>query len=147
MNLARRTIERTEPELLGASWSLFEGERWVSLAGRAWSGGDTADTVSLICLLERLPTSGRRLEPLPSMPLPLGPYMLGLPGEPRERERTRFELYADLMDTARLVRLSCEQTASPAELAELVERSLDGSTASPTSLNADNRAVAIGGTR
>jgi hypothetical protein len=147
MNLAHRTIERTEPELLGASWSLFEGERWVSLSGRAWSGGDAADTVSLVCLLERVPTGGRGLEPLPSMPLALGPYMLGPPGEPREREAARFELYADLMDTARLVRLSCERSTSPTELAQLVERGLDGSTTSLPSPNAGNDAVAAGGAR
>jgi hypothetical protein len=49
--------------------------------------------------------------------------MLGLPDD-GGRESARFALYADLVEDARLLRLTAEEEHRPAELAEALERSL-----------------------
>ncbi len=46
--------------------------------------------------------------------------MIGL-DDSAERERQRFALYADLVDSAMLVRLRCDSSITPAQLAEQVE--------------------------
>jgi hypothetical protein len=49
--------------------------------------------------------------------------MLGLPDDDG-RDAANFALYADLIDSAKLLRLTADTTDSPADLAEAVERAL-----------------------
>jgi hypothetical protein len=104
---------------LGATLGVLADECWIAVAETA----PRPRPVRMVCLLERGP--GLRLEgrELPSSPLPLAPYMLGLAGD-TERKRRRFIRYADLMGDATLMRLTCETTGRPADLADLIEQAL-----------------------
>ncbi len=78
----------------------------------------------MLCLLERGPDHSLESRALPSTPLLLAPYMLGLEGD-TERERRRFELYADLVSAATLVRLDLlEAPIDRLTLADLIEQAL-----------------------
>jgi hypothetical protein len=61
--------------------------------------------------------------PLDANPLALAPYMLGLPTE-AERERSRFNLFADLIASSELIGLTASFEHAPEELADLLERRL-----------------------
>ncbi|HEX4838409.1 MAG TPA: hypothetical protein VFV03_07800 [Solirubrobacteraceae bacterium] len=110
----------TETRALGTMLGTLAGERWV--AARNTTRGDRP--VRLVCLLERGRHLHLRAERLPSSPLPLAPYMLGLSSE-AERERHRFSLYAELMSSATLVTLEAGEADRPEELADLIERTLE----------------------
>ena len=79
--------------------------------------------VAAIIVLERGPGLALAAQPLPSSPLTLAPYMIGLPGDDG-REASRFALYSDLVESARLMRLTADITDRPADLADTVERAL-----------------------
>lgn len=106
---------------IGHTLAVLAGERWVA----AHSLGQVARPVRAVCLLERGRGLALAAEVLPPSPLLLAPYMLGLP-ESAERERRRFELYADLMQGARLISLTAGLQHRPAELADLLESALTG---------------------
>jgi hypothetical protein len=117
MNMA--TTCPVDPDLLGTTLGLISGERWVA----ARSVSDASRPVHMLFMLER--RAGLRLEakPMPASPLLLAPYMLGLWSD-ATRERGRFHLYADLLDTAPIVRLTAG-TRDPIEgLADLVDSAL-----------------------
>jgi hypothetical protein len=61
------------------------------------------------------------VEELPRSPLALAPFMLGLPDDVG-RDGARFSLYADLVETGRLLRLGGD--ASAAVLADALERAI-----------------------
>jgi hypothetical protein len=131
MNVSEPPPGAIDPGPLGTTLGTLAGERWIAVHRTA----DEPRPVRLICLLERgpnLPLEGR---PLPCTPLPLAPYMLGLAGD-AERERRRFERYADLMSTASLMRLTCASTDRPADLAAVIEQAL-----------AEQPLLAVGGAR
>jgi hypothetical protein len=121
MNLAALPTA-DEPTEIVDSVGVLDGERWVA----AQSAPLEARPVHSVCLLAR----DRRLqllaEPQAATPLPLSPYMLGLPGD-GERERRRFELYASLMSSATLVRVSCGLGDRAAAVAEAIEDAVLGS--------------------
>jgi hypothetical protein len=96
-------------------------ERWVA----ARSVAARPRPVHGICLLERRMGLARGVSTVSSGPLALAPYMLGLDDDP-QRERARFALYADLASSATLLRVSCDSAVSPADVAGLIERALDG---------------------
>jgi hypothetical protein len=79
--------------------------------------------VRMLCLLERGPSLPLQTHTLPSNPLLLAPYMLGLSSD-AQRQRSRFCLYADLMESATLVRLTAGFEHRPEQLADLVEQAL-----------------------
>jgi hypothetical protein len=54
-------------------------------------------------------------------PVPLTPFMLGLPDD-EGRDGERFELYSDLVESARMVRLTAGIGNGPADLAETLLR-------------------------
>jgi hypothetical protein len=104
---------------LGVTLATFEQERWLAVETVATEPG----AVCLICLLERGPELQLQARTLPANPLPLAPYMLGLPCD-SERQRRRFATYAELMGGATLMRLSCKTDNRPAELADAIEHVL-----------------------
>jgi hypothetical protein len=118
MNVGEGPSGGVEPERLGVTLGTLAGERWIAAQAIAAE----PRPVCLVCLFERGPGLPLQAQVLPSSPLPLAPYMLGLAGD-AERERRRFACYADLMGNAALVRLTCD-TARPAELADLIEQTL-----------------------
>jgi hypothetical protein len=119
MNLAESLPNDIDPQTLGATLGILAGERWLA----AHTTTKRPRPVRMLCLLERGP--GLRLEahPLPPNPLPLAPYVLGLSTDP-ERGRDRFGLYADLMESATLMRLSAGLEHPPKQLADLLEQAL-----------------------
>ena len=77
----------------------------------------------MLCLLERSPSLSLNPHALPANPLLLAPYMLGL-SMSAKRQRNRFGLYADLMESVTLVRLTANWQHRPEQLADLLERAL-----------------------
>jgi hypothetical protein len=119
MNLAERLPDAIDPQTLGATLGILAGERWLA----ARTIAERPRPVCMLCLLERGP--GLRLEAhtLPANPLPLAPYVLGLSTD-AERQRSRFGVYADLMESAALVHLTAGLEHRPEQLADLLERAL-----------------------
>jgi hypothetical protein len=107
---------------LGATLATFADEHWLAVDSLATEPGP----VRLVCLLERGPALRLEARGLPANPLPLAPYMLGLPCD-SERERRRFATYGELMGSATLMRLSCKTDNRPAELADLIEQAIGAS--------------------
>lgn len=108
-----------DAELLGADLGLVDGERWVAVAG---SPGK-ASPVAAIVLLERGPGMPLDARPVSGSPLMLAPFMLGLPDD-EDRDATRFALYADLVESVPLLRLSADSRHRPADLAATLELAL-----------------------
>jgi hypothetical protein len=119
MNVAEAPCSTIDPDLVGVTLGRLAGERWLA----AHTPAAQPRPVRLICLLERGPEHSLESQIVPPNPLPLAPYMLGLAGDAK-RERRRFERYANLMSTASLMRLTCESTDRPADLADLIEQAL-----------------------
>jgi hypothetical protein len=121
MNAALDPPEGIDPRALGETLGILAGERW--LAAESTSAAGVTRPVRMLCLLERGPRLALGLEQLPANPLALAPYTLGLSSDP-ERLRSRFDLYADLLGSAELVRLNAGPADRPAALAELIEGAL-----------------------
>ena len=119
MNLAESLPDGIEPQALGTTLGILAGERW--LAARTTTNHPRP--VCMVCLLERGPSLPLEIQTLPSNPLQLAPYMLGL-SIAAERQRSRFWLYADLMESATLVRLTAGCEHRPEQLADLLEGAL-----------------------
>jgi len=102
----------------------LDAEVLGKLGGKLWAIVDGAASepapVAAIVLLER-GEGPAEVEELPPSPLTLAPFMLGLPDE-EGRAGARFALYADLVESGRLLRLSGD--ASAAEMAEILERAV-----------------------
>jgi hypothetical protein len=99
-------------------------KRWIAL-------GDAAvepRRVAAIVLLERGGDGPPEASEIPASPLPLAPFMLGLPDDP-SRDGTRFSTYSDLVEGAALLRLRAAAAASAADLASELERALSLGTA------------------
>jgi hypothetical protein len=120
MNLARDNPSvGFDPRSLGAILGVLGGELWLTVD----LATERSRPVALLCMIER--GAGLPLEAklLPGNPLALAPYMLGLSVD-AERERSRFCLYADLMESAGLLRLTAGSGDRPDQLADLIERTL-----------------------
>jgi hypothetical protein len=124
MNLAESLPGGSEIDLqtLGTTLARFGGERWFAVSNTS----QTPRPVAALCLLER--NTGRQLDlqAVRPSPLLLAPYMLGLSID-AERQRTRFDLYADLVESAALVRLTAGSDA-PERLADLIEHAVERGT-------------------
>jgi hypothetical protein len=118
MNLAQERAEG-DTQTLGETLGVVGGERWLAVT----STTTHKRPVRMLCLLERGSDLPLEIEALESSPLPLAPYMLGLSSDPFRR-RERFELYADLMASASLVRLTGGAEHRPRQLADLLVQSL-----------------------
>jgi hypothetical protein len=122
MNLASKGLpDAVDPRTLGVTLSILAGERWLA----AHKTEQRPRPVRMLCLLERGPDLRLEAHPLPANPLPLAPYMLGLSID-AERQRSCFDLYADLMESAALVRVTAGPAHRPAQLADLLEQALVG---------------------
>jgi hypothetical protein len=121
MNLAHRPRERPQLQHGVATLGLLAGERWV--AARAPARGPRR--VDAVCLLERAPHLSLGTHIVSPSPLPLAGYILGLSAG-AQRRRRRFALYADLASSARLIRLTCSPGDPPANVADTLERALEG---------------------
>lgn len=106
-------------EGLGADLGTLDGERWIAVADA------TIDSAPLtaIVLLERGPDKRLGAWPASASPLPLAPFMLGLPDH-EGRDADRFSLYSDLMQSADLLRLTANLGHRPADLADTLEHAL-----------------------
>jgi hypothetical protein len=94
------------------------------LGGKLWAVSGKAACapapVAAVVLLER--SEGPvAVQELPPSPLAAAPFMLGLPDE-EGRDASRFALYADLVESARLLRLGGDGAAP--ELAAALERAV-----------------------
>ncbi|HEY2054834.1 MAG TPA: hypothetical protein VGH14_12955 [Solirubrobacterales bacterium] len=98
------------------------GKRWVAIAGAMTE----PSPVAAVVLLERARGSLLGAWPIDPSPLALAPFMLGLPDDDG-RDADRFALYADLVEDARLVRLTAGAGNGPADLAETLLRATSSS--------------------
>ncbi|HTA13198.1 MAG TPA: hypothetical protein VK765_07235 [Solirubrobacteraceae bacterium] len=121
MNVSQSLPDGLDAEAVGSTIAALDGELW--LAARASTPAAERRPVAMLCLLERGPGLSLGLEALAPSPLPLSPYILGLSSDPK-RQRSRFDMFADLVQGATLVRVSAGPGDAPSELAELLERAL-----------------------
>jgi hypothetical protein len=119
VNVAESSPGAAASEQLGATLGRLAGERWIAVHTAA----ERPRPVRMICLLERGPDCTLESRLLPSNPLPLVPYMLGL-ADGVERARHRFTYYGDLVDTATLLALTCASADPPRAVADLIEQAL-----------------------
>lgn len=104
---------------VGSQIATLAGESWVAVAGAARA----PRPVAAIVLLERRPGLALEVQAVPAQPLALAPYMLGLPDQ-AGRDGRRFDLYSDLVASAKLLRLQGDVGDSPGDLAEALEQKL-----------------------
>jgi hypothetical protein len=119
MNVAAALPGAIDPQELGDTLGILAGERWLT----ARKTTTQPRPVRMLCLLQRGADLATEARTLTSSPLPLAPYMLGLSTEPA-RQRSRFSLYADLMESTALVALTADLSRRPAQLADLLEGAL-----------------------
>jgi hypothetical protein len=122
MNLTVDRAEANDEHPLGQTLATLAGERWLAV-NRA---SERPRPVRMVCLLGRGPDTPLEVSTLPSSPLLFAPYMLGLFSD-AERRRDRFCLYADLIDSAAIVRLTAGCEHGPGEVADLLERTFERS--------------------
>lgn len=103
-------------EELGRTLEVFGAERWLAVNAHA----DHSAEVRALVLLERSGEAELAFEPLTPNPLVLAPFMLGFESAPARRSR-RFELFANLVDSTPLFRLSAGLDRTPHEIARTIE--------------------------
>jgi hypothetical protein len=128
MNVAQTLPGELDPRDLGSTLGVLAGERWLA----ARNTTSRPRPVRMLCLLQRSPDLTMEARTLTPSPLPLAPYMLGLSTD-SARQRSRFSLYADLMESTALVQLTADPERPPAQLADLLEDALTSSAELSTS--------------
>jgi hypothetical protein len=103
----------------GEDLGVMAGERWFAAAGAA----RLPSRVAAIVMLDRGPGKVLGAWPLSGTPLTLASFALGLPDDVG-RDGSRFELYSDLLEEAKLLRLTADLGHRPTDLAEVLERAL-----------------------
>jgi hypothetical protein len=101
----------------GSTLAILDGERWVTVGEHVVG---RPDKVAAVVLLERGDGLALEARPLPTTPLTLVPFMLGLPDD-EGRDAGRFALYSDLVDSTALLCLSGDSGDRPEDLAEVLE--------------------------
>lgn len=119
MNLNPDDVDFIAPPATHETLGVLSGERWVAVRETTRE----PRPVAAIFFFEREPRLALEAEPVHVSPLTLVPFMLGLPDE-RGREAPRFALYSDLVDSARLLRLTADLADRPTDIADAVERTL-----------------------
>ncbi|MCW2988719.1 MAG: HPr kinase [Solirubrobacterales bacterium] len=120
------SLEEGEGDGFGEPLGTVGGKTWVAL--REAASGPLP--VSAVAVLERGREGSPRAEQLTSSPLPLAPFMLGLPDE-RDRDGERFNLYSDLIEGALLLRLAGSPQAPVEAFAGELERVVEAATLAP----------------
>jgi hypothetical protein len=120
LNLDRDAAAAFQREGMGAVLASFAGERWLEVA----AAPSRPLRVAAIALLQREPELSLGAKALAPSPLPLAPYMLGLPDDEPGREPKRFALYSDLVETTAVLRLTAGIDDLPAAIADALERAL-----------------------
>jgi hypothetical protein len=113
MNISADAADSSD---LGETLADLAGESWLAVP-RVSSGGRK---LAAVVVLERGPDLALEAKPLRHSPLALAPYMLGLPDDDG-RDASRFALYADLAESARLIGLTGGREDRPAALADALE--------------------------
>jgi hypothetical protein len=121
MNLDESLPVAVDPLTLGDTLGFLAGERWLKVHRTV----DRPRPVHMVCLLQRGPGLALETRRSPANPLLLTPYVIGLPSD-SERERSRFSLYADLIESATLLCLTASFDHRPEQLADLLEHELAG---------------------
>ena len=121
MNVASGAVDSSTAEELGETLGILGGERWIAVPD---ASGEAA-RVAAVVLLERKPGLPLEAQPLPTSPLVLAPYMLGLPDEEERGARRRFALYSDLIESATLLQLTADPADPPADLVDAIQQGLD----------------------
>jgi hypothetical protein len=119
MNVAENLSDELNRSMPGETLGTLAGERWLA----AKTTTTSVQPMRMLCLLERGRGLSTQVLALTPSPLPLAPYMLGLFSD-AERERSRFSLYADLMQSTPLVRMTADVEQPPGRLADLLEEAL-----------------------
>jgi hypothetical protein len=119
MNVDLELPDDLDPHEIGSTLHVLAGERWLI----AHAYVSQTRPVRMVCLLERRPGLALESRVLPPNPLLLAPYMLGLSSD-ADRERRRFCVYADVMESATLVRLTAGVKHTPTQIADVLERAL-----------------------
>lgn len=119
MNVAASSPDGLSPNDVGSVLGVLSGECWVAARAIACE----PCPVHAICLLERGGNQSLDVQLLSPHPMPLARYVLG-PRHDADRERRKFELFADLTSSASLLRVTCGATHPPADLADAIERIL-----------------------
>lgn len=119
MTVSKELPGGIDPDALGGTLGILADERWLT----ARKTTAHPRPVRMLCMLQRGPDLPTEVRTLPSNPLPLAPYMLGLSTD-SARQRSRFALYADLMESTTLVRLTSDLAHEPWQLADLLEGAL-----------------------
>jgi hypothetical protein len=101
---------------LGETLAEMAGESWLAVQGVSRRGRELAAVI----VLERASGLALEAKPLRPSPLAFAPYMLGLPDDDG-RDASRFALYADLAESARLIGLTGGPEDRPAALADALE--------------------------
>jgi hypothetical protein len=109
-----------DAEELGEALAELAGESWLAVHRAA--GGSRE--VAAVVILERGPDLALGAQPLSGTLLALAQYMLGLPDD-EGRDASRFALYSDLAESARLIKLTGGPGDRPPALAGALERVLD----------------------
>ena len=115
LDLADDAAEPAGASTLG----VLSGERWVTVGEVA----SRPTPVAAIVLLERAPGLPLEARALPTSPLTLAPFMLGLPDD-EGRDGARFALYSDLVESAAILHLGGDVSNGPGEFAETLERAI-----------------------
>ena len=102
---------------IGATLGEFDDESWVALAPAAAE----SRSMGAIYLLDRRPGLQLAVERIAATALDLLPHSIALHKD-AERQRARFELFSDLATEVPIYALKADVTATPADLADLVER-------------------------
>ena len=102
---------------IGATLGEFDDESWVALAPAAAE----SRSMGAIYLLDRRPGLQPAVERMAATALDLLPHSIALHKD-AERQRGRFELFSDLATEVPIYALKADVTATPADLADLVER-------------------------
>jgi hypothetical protein len=108
-----------DPDDLGETLANLAGERWLAVRRSAGAGRPVAAVV----VFERGPGFALEAKPLRGTPLALAPYMLGLPDD-GGRDASRFALYSDLVESARLIHLTGGPADRPAALVGALDSAL-----------------------
>jgi hypothetical protein len=117
MSIAQTLPDAVDPQTLGSTLGVIAGERWLV----AHASTARPRPVRMLCLLQRGEGLSLQTHTLDPNPVALTPFMLGLSSD-SERQRSRFSLYADLLASATLVRLTAGLEHRPGQLADLLER-------------------------